>query len=836
MGTPLRQTNFSAGELDSLVQGRSDLPIFAKGAKTMRNMVPLKGGAVMSRPGSTLVAQVKEVASYREHPGIFGDLAEPPARPVRLERFIFSDTESYLLELGERYIRFHTLGRTVELAGAPYEVTQYLALSGATLALPIIANDLWKLRFAQLGNVVTITGPHFMPLELRRLDTTSWSVTETDFSPPAPVLPDVGDSYFTNPFNIDAPTENIITTPFVVVTSSVGADDDDHPAREWIHAFTAIMQHRQTGVILESLATVVRYEHPDGAESWPPVAPVLTELTSQQFPIYFDRPLTLKRLATAGALDPEYKTIAFRIYRGAGDVFGWIGDTRTREFIDLGQKPDYARQPPLGFEPFRRKTSPVFIERPASVGFFEERRVFGGGLYREITDFNPQGNELGRPGTVFFSATGDYYNFDERLAIHVQDEAMTFELASDVREAIRHLVPLERLVILTDNSAWTMAGHQGSPLLFNNVNARRTDAVGCSDVKPLVVDSCVLFIRNKGKGARLLVPVGREEKPYDGVDASEFAGHLFRGRDKRVVDWAYQEDPFGLIWAPRADGVLLSLTFSRERNVVAWARHDSEAGAAYGEARYESVCTVPEGEEDAVYAVVNRVVRTPGDIENQRVRYIERFTSRERRVLETDPNPENVDPADVTPEDTDTLYPTDVCLDCAIIYRGVPTRQITGLEEHAHKTVWVNARGSPPLTGTVDEDGVLDIDEQQLPALPPVNAVDENGIAIWVAHVGLAYQCDLESLAVVNPTTSQKTITEVGFELDQSKGVKAGQSFARLATWKQRRITDAFGVISAASELLYTPVSNAWDKTARVCLRQSLPLPVTVLGITREVE
>jgi hypothetical protein len=315
------------------------------------------------------------------------------------------------------------------------------------------------------------------------------------------------------------------------------------------------------------------------------------------------------------------------------------------------------------------------------------------------------------------------------------------------------------------------------------------------------------------------------------MDLSENAAHLVRGNRRQIVDWAYQEDPFGLVWAVRKDGALLALQFNRNRELAAWSRHDTEASSAQGAGFYESVCTVPEGEEDAVYCVVTRTQRTPQDAANTRERYIERLTSRVRRVKETDAAPAHV--ANPTTEDTDTLYPTDVCLDCAFTYRGPPTLEFDGLDRHSHKEVYVVARGSPVMKATVNEDGEIDL-TGQLAAVPAANAVDENGNPIWVAHVGLVYECDLETLALPEKLM-QKTVSEVAIELDESRGVKCGQSFAKLSTWKQRKVSDAFGVISAVSEVLYTPVTNAWDKTARACVRQTLPLPVTVVGITREI-
>jgi len=70
-----------------------------------------------------------------------------------------------------------------------------------------------------------------------------------------------------------------------------------------------------------------------------------------------------------------------------------------------------------------------------------------------------------------------------------------------------------------------------------------------------------------------------------------------------------------VVWAVRDDGVLLSLTYVRELGILGWAHHDT-----LGE--IESVCCVPEGTVDAVYAVVKRTINA------QTKRFVERFGNR----------------------------------------------------------------------------------------------------------------------------------------------------------------------------------------------------------------
>jgi hypothetical protein len=765
----VRQTNFSAGELEPLLHGRTDLPLFGRGLKTMRNFVPLKSGAAMSRPGTKYIANTYNDAKSR------------------LVRFVYSDELSYVIEFGVDRIRIYNLG----------------VLVTEVLATTIAADDLERLKFAQVGNVLTVAGLPVQfsgPYELRRVNHTTWSWAVSQFSPPE----------LTVEFcDIEAPNE--VTSNFAIVASTIGTPDADHPAREWQWLITAIVQDLTTGVVLETTGAEVEREW-NGTD----YDASNTALSASTWAVYPDMSITLKRGLSASGVAPNWKPLAYRIYRGRGGLFGFIGQTTTREFVDVGEEPDYSVQPPMGVNPLQvfHGSGPnpsSALTMPQAVTFFQEKRVFGGA--------SGDSNTPARPATLFLSATGDYYNFDPHSPFHVSGEALEFELASRHWEEIRHLVAVDRMVALTSAAAWSVGGVQGSPLDFDSVEARVEDEVGATHVTPVVIDGSVLFIRAKGSGARALISQGRDA-PFQGVDISEQSRHLFVGTSKRIVDWAYAEDPWGVVWAAREDGALLSLTFSRDREMMAWARHDTANGVV------ESVCSVPEGEEDAVYLVVKRV------ISGSTVRYIERMTSRVRRVLESDEaNPAYVADPGVT--DTNTLYPTDVCVDCAITYTGAPTLTINNLEKLEGKSVYVVARGSPQLGPYTVTGGSITLD---LEDVPEPNAVNGSNVPIWVAHVGMAYQCDLETLSIRGDATlRQKTVKEVGFELDSARGVETGQDFDHLQTWEQREVGDEYNAISAASVLLFTPVDNTWDKNARVVLRQSLPLPVTVVGISREV-
>jgi hypothetical protein len=809
----VRQTNFSAGELGPLYWGRTDLEVFARGLRRCRNFFITKSGAAMSRPGTTLVAEVSGGA-------------------VRLAPFVASDSEAYV-------VQFSTLGVKVYFLGAL--VWQHLGVvDGLNAALP--AAVLPRLKWAQIGDVLTICRPGengvWAPWELRRITRTQWTLTNASFTPPSSVSLDTPDpaGVTFDAFDENNPLAAIIPTTPWMLKKPLPVADASHPEQEWIWGFTAILQRLSDGAQVESVLHIVKVSG-TGAPDLPNPDPLgRSFLVDNQIALYPDKPVTLARFPIAGTANNEYRVLFFRIYRGKGKAFGYIGETTTREFLDDGREPNYALQPPLGENPFavRPNTNGVVYRTPVSVGFFQWRRVFGGALGGT---YGVGGTETlqPQPGFVYASAAGQYQNYDERHRLDVSGEALVFELGARRMERIRHLVALERLVVLTDSSVWTIGGQAGSPLDFDSLDMRANDDVGATDVVPVVVDGAVLFVRTKGSGARALVPQAADT-PYQGVNISELASHLFVGPGRAVVDWCYQEDPWGLVWAVREDGTLLSLTFDRQRDMAAWARHDTDGVV-------ESICSVPEGEEDAVYVVVRRTV--PGGLYAGERRFMERFTSRVRRALETSTPPEVV--ATPTPTDTNSLYPTDLCLDSAITYKGVPKFPFFNdplLLPLVGRQVYVVARGCPVLGPfTVEQEdtgggpyGVFDM-TGHLSEAPATNAVDQNGDPIWVAHVGLAYTCELETLDVAggDARLRKKTITQVGFEVDSSRGLSVGQDLEHLKPWRQRKVRDSYDPISAATELVTTPVSAAWDQSARAALRQTLPLPVTVVGITREL-
>ena len=100
------QTNFSGGELGPNVEGRVDSEKYATGLEICQNYIPLLEGPLIRRSGTKRVASVKD-----------------PSKPPRFIPFKISNTDQYLIEVGENYFRFFTDQGQAITSGTSYVVT-----------------------------------------------------------------------------------------------------------------------------------------------------------------------------------------------------------------------------------------------------------------------------------------------------------------------------------------------------------------------------------------------------------------------------------------------------------------------------------------------------------------------------------------------------------------------------------------------------------------------------------------------------------------------------------------------------------------------------------------
>ncbi len=142
------QNNFTAGELSPLLLGRFDIAKYANAAKTLENILIHQAGGGQRRPGTKFVAEVK-TSSLK----------------TRLITFEFSTTQTYIIELGNLYMRFYRNQGQITDSGSPVEIST-----------PYLTADLFELQFAQDADTMFITHPSYKTRELTRTAHITWTL------------------------------------------------------------------------------------------------------------------------------------------------------------------------------------------------------------------------------------------------------------------------------------------------------------------------------------------------------------------------------------------------------------------------------------------------------------------------------------------------------------------------------------------------------------------------------------------------------------------------------------------------------------------------------------
>ncbi len=125
--------NFSRGELSSRMEGRVDIPDYYNGCKIMENCIMVAQGGAEKRPGTIFIDEV-----YKSNGN------------VRLLPFEVSDTEIYMIELGDQYMRFWTIQTyppsLVEVSSGKY-----------VLEVPYMSEHLSSIQYAQSEGFLYLT-------------------------------------------------------------------------------------------------------------------------------------------------------------------------------------------------------------------------------------------------------------------------------------------------------------------------------------------------------------------------------------------------------------------------------------------------------------------------------------------------------------------------------------------------------------------------------------------------------------------------------------------------------------------------------------------------------
>lgn len=565
------------------------------------------------------------------------------------------------------------------------------------------------------------------------------------------------------------------------------------------------------------------------------------------------------------------------IYQAVGTTFTKLTNPGT---LPAGQGFGASFHPEDEFLAIAHATSPFLtvyemaLNAPAVVGYIQQRLALAN------TQSDPEGS--------WASRTGQYKNFTLHSPIQA-DDSLKWTMAGRQVNSVRHFVDFGKFFVFTQAAEHIVQGDAAGILTPSEINPRQVGAHGASKLTPIIAGSSILFVQARGGQVREIVP--DEIDTTRSADLSVYAKHLINNHE--IVDWAFQLIPHSIVWAVREDGLLLGFTYVRDQEIIAWHHHDTDG-------LFENVCSIPEGNEDALYVVVKRTIGSATK------RYIERLTTRfvtQEEIADfvaldsaLSYDGRNTDESLTMTLSGGSTWAYDELLtltaassfftaadlgneihlegeDGTIIrFRITAYSGVTAVQGFAHKTVPVAMRSVAisSWTRAVDEvTGLWHLEGKEVGVFAdgfvvasPNNehygtplTVSGGTIslpqAFGVIHVGLPFLADLESLDIDTPSgqplsMKPKKVGQVTLKLQDSRGLWAGPKppddddedpLQRLTPIKSRRSDDGYdNPPNFLPEKVSVRILPEWNTNGRVFIRQVDPVPVTVLAIEPEFE
>ncbi len=762
--------------------------------------------------------------------------------------------------------------------------------------------ELDDIRFTQSADVVTIVHPSHAPAELIRNDHDDWELADIEFGPtlagPAGSVTAGGAGALTFRYvitSVEAETY-IESLPGVEATKSVTAVTNASPA-----VITTGSNHGYaTGDIVyfptfKGIALNMGGVIADAMTDDQPFTITVLSATTFSIPVNSSAdgafvangdtcrrsyvivhsaaapsssaPHVISWTAVAGAAE-------YNIYKELNGIFGFIGvaagldSASTITFRDTNISADTTETPPNDLDYFAAAS-----DYPSTLAYFQQRLLFA--------------NTNNDPEKVFASRISAFKNFTSRSPIQ-DDDALSFIMAGQQVNQVKHLVDVGSLLIFTTAGEWVARGDSSGILRPGEVNPKQQSYHGSADIQPLVIGGSALFVQDGGNIIRDFDFNFQVDK-YAGNDLTVFSSHLFE--NYQIVDWAFQKTPDSILWVVRDDGALLGLTYVKEHQVWAWHKHDFSGGTV------ENVAVIKDGSEHVLYVVVKRT------IDGGTKRYVEKLSSRaiddirDVKIMDSFLSYDGrntgartmtmtefagggwTDASTITVTASSSFFAsTDVGNEIQIngldddgeevqvrveitsyvsatVVRGQPNRTVPTGMRSAATTDWALAVDEISGLWHLEGETVSVIGDGYVAASPNNDdydaiVVEDGAITLdqpyGVIHVGLPITADIEPLdidTVDGETLSDKhkLVNAVTLHIEKSRGIWAGPKpptdddddpLENMDEAKARGSEGYDEPISLTTEKVDITIRSEWNSNGRVFIRQVDPLPVTVLAIS----
>ena len=758
----ISQLAFTTGEISPDVSRRFDLDQFKSALLLAENAVIRPYGAVARRQGSEYIGQVKN-----------------KDKSTRLFEFTAEKNKSFLLEIGEQYIRVWRNG----------------IYTGIELETPFESDVVDKLNCIQSGDVMFICSGKYPVKTLSRYSDTDWRFDAYKLSE--------------QPYgevNIDKESTVILNGDTLTATKDIFNADMVGSVMQIEHYVKSITTSN-TGEVITTV-TPIRY-------GWSVGSRVNTDYNNINYDVEqfsSDEDLSWK-FTSHGTWNGTVKIQIsndngttwkdYRVYTSNNDYnvtdtgkvtpsakLKVVSDLKGGSVnVDLSFLPhsNYGVIEIKEFVDSKHVKVNVLnsvVENEATSKFRFGQWGKGLGYPRVCTFYQDRfilASSNQYPNYIWFSRTGDYSNFGvEKVGGTITDDsAITLPVINRKMYDIRHLIPANDLLILTSGNEWIIDGSK--TITPTNCNLRTQTQRGASECEPQYIGNRCVYVQARGCVVRDL-GYSYESDNYTGADLTLFVKHLTKYRN--FITSAYAQDPDSIVYYVTDDGNIDCLTYIPEQKVYAWSHFTTKGKYKYAE-------SVAEGEQDSLYVIVER------DFKSGTVMFIERF---------------------------EPMYNADnnnVYMDCYI--RQTSTENIS--------TITV-----PHLIGE-DVQIVVNGRERPIKEVPPTAIINIDGKAQSVA-VGINYTTRLRipsiEMQIQDGTLQgrQLTMSRLSMNILNSFGGKIGRNFNHMDDISLPPLK----LYSGDKVCILPKFDGVYSTDASVCILHEKPYPFNLLSVTREIE
>ena len=541
--------SFVSGELSRRLAGRTDVLQYFQSAAEIRNMLVEFYGGAKKAPGTYFVSEVKT-----------SSLA------TRLKKFVFSDTQAYMLEFGNQYIRFYKDGGAVLETGKT--ISDCVVATGVITATSHGFSDDEEIYIAGIVGTTELNGRRF---KVDNATTHTFTLADIDGIPidtttyTTYVSDGTASRVYTLTSGVDYLTADLFDLQFAQKEDVLYITHPDYPQLELSRS-------------AHTSWTATDIDFSDGA-----ARPALMPLNSTA--------TQLKASADTGSGVTITADAAVFDFAGQGHIgsiwklsSGYIKITAiasttsaTADVLYSGDLNNSAAYTTSWYE----GAWSIYRGFPKSVTIYENRLVYA---------YTPA-----QPQTSWESEIGAYKTFEVGTG---DSDGMSWKADTNEVEVINWLFPSSEILIGTVSGLHSLGtGSDTTALTPTTTRIKKKSQDGASSIPPQQIGSSVYYWQKYNRILREYA-YSLDKDNFQTNDATAFSEHI---SESGIVDMDYQQAPIGILWCVRADGKLAAFTRQIEQNVAAWSLHSTQG-------YYESVSVIPKDTYDEVWFIVKRTI------------------------------------------------------------------------------------------------------------------------------------------------------------------------------------------------------------------------------------